>query len=105
GMGNLPRDAHFGMEAGQRAGVPGQGGGQEFNGHDLAEFEILGAIDFAHAAAAGERDEAVAAHDDLAGSEAAAADGIGAGKKRGGTGRRARRAMRWSGWMRGRAAR
>src|ERR1700739_3491972 len=104
-MGNLARDAHFGMEAGEGAGIARQGGGKEFNGYDLAELKVLGAIDFTHAAAAGEGDDAGAVSDHLAGSEAPAAEGIGARRQNRRAGRSARGARKRSGWTRRRQGR
>ena len=78
GMRDLPRDAHLRMEPRERAGVLGQAGRKKLDRHDLAELEVFGAIDFAHAAAAGECHDTIAVRDDLPGGEPAAANGIGA---------------------------
>src|SRR6266852_4375218 len=104
-MRHLPRDAHFRMEPRQRPSVLGQRGGQKFNRHNLAELQIFRAIDFAHAAAPGERNHAIAVRDDLPRREPPAANGIGTGKKTGRARRTARGAMRCTPWMRRRATR
>src|SRR5260370_15990177 len=93
------------MEPRQRPSVLGQRGGQKFNRHNLAELQIFRAIDFAHAAAPGERNHAIAVRDDLPRREPPAANSIRAGKKTGRARRTARAAMRWTPRMRRRATR
>ena len=66
--------------------VGGGGLGQEFEGDGLAEGEVGGAIDFAHAAASQQSDDAVAVGEQGAGQEAAFIDGAGGGEARGGGG-------------------
>ena len=54
-------DAHFVVEPREPAGVGGERFGQELERHRLAERQIVGAIDLAHAAAAEQADDAIAA--------------------------------------------
>ena len=63
----------------RRALVVGAGVGQELQSYGLRQREIGGAVDFAHAAAAEQRDDAIASGDQRAGNEAAF---IGAGRGR-----------------------
>src|SRR5258708_31539810 len=81
------------MARGEVVGVVGKTGWQEFNRHDLAELQIFRAINFAHAAASRESNDAIAIRDDLTRGKPAAADGIGAGKEGGRARRDARGAM------------
>jgi hypothetical protein len=60
GMGNLAGKADFGVEPLQRFFVLGKPYGQEFEGHGLAEFQVIGPVNLAHASLADERDDAVA---------------------------------------------
>ena len=71
GMRHQARHAHFAVEAFQQALVARGLLGQEFQGDGLAEREIGGAIDFAHAAAAQQRDDAIASAKQGAGKKAA----------------------------------
>ena len=48
---DLTRDAHFAMEPPQRSAVTEQMVRQELERDRLAQFQIVGAINFAHAAA------------------------------------------------------
>ena len=77
GVGDLARDADFVVEAGEGAIVGGGGFGQEFQGDGLAEREVGGAVDFAHAAAAQESGDTIAAGDDGTWQEAAFIDAAG----------------------------
>jgi len=61
-MRNLPRDAHFIAEASDRAFVPCDCRGEKLERNGLIERQVVGAIDFAHSAAAQQRDNAVAPH-------------------------------------------
>jgi hypothetical protein len=76
GMRDLSSDANFGMKARECRSILGESFGKKFYGDDLAELQIFGAIDFAHAAAARQGDNAVTFGDDLARGKAAAADGV-----------------------------
>jgi len=60
GMSHLPRDAHFVVEARQRAFVAGRRFRQELQRHRLAQRQVRGAVDFAHAAAPQQAGDAVA---------------------------------------------
>ena len=51
-MRDLPRDAHFVAEPCERALIGRPLGGKELEGHRLAQQQIVGAVDLAHAAAA-----------------------------------------------------
>ena len=70
-MGHLARDADFVIETREGAIVGGGGFGQEFQGDRLAEREIGGAVDFAHAAAAQQSRDTIAAGHDGTGQKAA----------------------------------
>jgi hypothetical protein len=54
-MGNLAGVADLGMQTRERCGVPGQLFGKKLHGDDLAEPQIFGAVNLAHAAATGQR--------------------------------------------------
>ena len=82
-MGDLAGDADFTVETLEGALVVGAGIGQELESDGLGEREIGGAVDFAHAAAAEQGDDAVASGDQGAGDEAAFIGG-GEGGERGG---------------------
>ncbi len=71
GVGNQAGDAYFAVEALKEAGVVRGFLGQELEGDGLGEHEVGGAIDFAHAAAAEQAENAVAAAEQGSGSEAA----------------------------------
>ena len=58
---DLPRHPHFGVELRQARGIAIDVGRQELQRDRLAELQIVGAIDLAHAAAAQPSDDAVAA--------------------------------------------
>jgi hypothetical protein len=47
---HLASHTYFTMETGKRGAISQQILRQEFEGHRLAKFKIVGAIDFAHAA-------------------------------------------------------
>ena len=79
GMRNLASDANFGMKSREGGGILGEDLGKKLDGDELAECQIISAVDFAHAATAGHRDNAIAIGDHLSRSETAAAQGIGAG--------------------------
>src|SRR5260370_5294108 len=78
-MRHLARDAHLVAETGESgfAGVAGRG--KEFESDRLIEDQIVGAVDFAHAAAAQEADNAIAAGEHGAGRKAAFIDTRGRG--------------------------
>ena len=61
GVRDLARHAHLAVEALQQTRVRGRFRRQEFQRHRLAQHQIGGAIDLAHAAAAQQADDAVAA--------------------------------------------
>ena len=66
GMRDPARDAHFVAEALERRSSSVCGFGQELQRDGLAQPEVVGAIDLAHAAAAQQRDHAIAFGDDQA---------------------------------------
>ena len=70
-MRNRPRTAHFGQQAITGRSVVFEFGREELQGDRLAEFQIVGAIHFAHAAAPQQRDDAVAVGENVARREAA----------------------------------
>src|ERR1017187_4877548 len=76
-MGNLACDADFGVEARQHALIGSGLFGKELDGNGLRELEVVGAVDFAHAAAAQETQNAVTVGQEGAGGEAAFVDGCG----------------------------
>ena len=71
GVGDLAGHAHFAVEPFQQTRVGRGFDGQEFERHRLAQHQVGGAIDLAHAAAAEQSDDAVAAAQQSAGDEAA----------------------------------
>ena len=77
-MGDVPRDADFGMKSREGAGVLRKRLRQEFDGDDLAELQIFGAIDLAHSSAPGECYDAITLGHDLPRYETPAPDRIGA---------------------------
>jgi len=106
GVRNLAGEADFASEAGERVGIAGERGGKKFKSDGLAEFEIFGAVDFAHAALAEWRDNAVAIGESGAGDVAGFVAEVGAGGRSGGCGRGRRDlcAISWSRrrWLDGR---
>jgi len=52
-MGDLPRRTHFRVESRERRRILRQRFGKKFDGHDLAEFQVFGPVNFTHAAPAG----------------------------------------------------
>jgi hypothetical protein len=68
-MRDLPRKAYFGVETLQRFFVPGEPYWQEFEGYGLAELQVIGPVNFAHASLADERDDAVALRQQCPGDE------------------------------------
>ena len=68
-MRDRARDAHLVVELRQARGVGVSVVGQELQRDRLFELEVVGAIDLAHAAAAEQRDDAVAAGEQRAGRE------------------------------------
>ena len=79
GMRDLARHAHLAVEAFEQPLVLGGLLGQEFQRHRLAERQVGGAIDLAHAAAAQQSDDAVAPAQQRSRDEAAF---VGAGRRR-----------------------
>ena len=77
GVRHLARDADFVVEARQGAIVGGGGLGEELQGDGLAQGQVGGAIDLAHAAASQQSGDAVARGHHGAGQEAAFIDGAG----------------------------
>jgi hypothetical protein len=73
GMGDLASDANFGMKSSEGGGVLGEDLGKKLDGDKLPECQVFGAVDFAHAAAACQGNDAVTAGDHLSRSESAAA--------------------------------
>ena len=71
GVGDLARHAHLAVESLQQPLVLGGFFGQEFQRHRLAQHQVGGAIDFAHAAAAQQADDAIPPAQQRAGDEAA----------------------------------
>src|SRR5208283_1434336 len=69
GMRDLPRHAHFRIELIAPAGVLTMFGGEKLECDPLAEFEIVCAIDLAHATAAQQQHHAIAVRDHTAGSK------------------------------------
>ena len=74
GVGDAAREAHLGVEALEPGRLGRELRRQELQGDGLAELEVVGAVDLAHAAAADEADDAVALAEDRAGREAAAVE-------------------------------
>ena len=97
------RDAHFRVKARERGRIFRHALWQKFDRDDLAQLQIFRAIHLAHAAASGERDDAIAIGDDLSGNEATAADRVGTRKRASGSGWRAWNARRRIFRNRGRA--
>jgi hypothetical protein len=71
-MRNLAGVAHFRVKRSQCRGVVLKRGGKKLEGYNIAELEILCAIDFAHAAAAEQSDDAVSFGENGAGRESSA---------------------------------
>ncbi len=69
-MRDRPRTAHFGEQAVASGGISFEIGRQELQRDGLAEPEVVGAVDLAHAAAPDQRDDAVAVGQDVARCEA-----------------------------------
>ena len=76
GVRDLPGNADFGMEASKRGSVLRKRYREEFDSDRLIKLEVFGAIDFAHAAATRQRNDAVALGDDLPWDEAAAGNWV-----------------------------
>ena len=76
-MRHLARVARFGVETFEQRGIPCKRRRKEFQGHRLAEFEVVGAVDFTHAAAHQQADdpEALGEHDPR-GKSAAVGTGV-----------------------------
>ena len=83
---DLAGEADFIFEAFEPGLVLAEEGGEELEGDGLVEGDVVGAVDLAHAAAAEEFDDAVAACDDGAGHEASGVDEAGGGGGEGGGG-------------------
>ena len=66
---HLARDAHLVVELRERCGSLGDGRRQELQRDRLAEREVVGAVDLAHAAAADQADDAVALGQQRAGGD------------------------------------
>jgi hypothetical protein len=79
-MRHLSRRANLVVQLRQPHGITGDGAGQEIEGNRLTEAQIVGAIDFAHAATAEESDDAIAAVEQRPWREAPMVDGIGRGE-------------------------
>ena len=76
-MGNMARNSDFGMKSRQGSRIFGERLGQKFEGYDLAELQIFGAIDLTHSATTCQRNDAITIRNDLPGDETSAAEGIG----------------------------
>jgi len=76
-MRDLAREAHFPMKARECGGILLETFREKFHGDGLAEFHVVSAIDFAHAAFAEKGDDAVAADERGAGDEAGVVKRIG----------------------------
>ena len=72
GVRDAARVAHLGVEALDPGRLRGELRRQELQRDGLAELQVVGAVDLAHAAAADEADDAVALGEDRPGSKAAA---------------------------------
>jgi len=71
GVGHLAGHADFGVELIAPALVFPMLGGKKFEGDSLPEFEIVGTVDFPHAAAPEQRDDAIAIRNHGAGGKPA----------------------------------
>jgi len=80
GMRDLAGDADLIVETREDAFIAGCDFREKLEGDGLAEGEVCGAIDFAHAAAAEESGDAVTAADNGSGEEAALVDGASGGE-------------------------
>ena len=76
-MRHLARDAHFADEALAADRVAREIAREKLQRDRLAEFEVVGAVHLAHAAAAEQADDAIAIGEDRAGCEAADGDCVG----------------------------
>jgi hypothetical protein len=89
-MGNLPREPNFLMESSQPVSAMHDLGRQELERDGLSKLQVFSSIDFAHAAAAQQADDAVAAGEHRAGDELRAVEcvrrrqpiGVGDGQRR-----------------------
>jgi hypothetical protein len=68
-MRNLTRRPYFPVKARERRAIGRKCFGQKLQSDGLAQFEIICAIDFAHAAASQETDDAIASGERSAGRE------------------------------------
>ena len=75
-MGDLPREPDFLVEAREPVGAMRDLVRQEFERDGLSELQVFGSIDFAHAAAAQQADDAVAAGQHRAGNELRAVERV-----------------------------
>ncbi len=75
GVGHLPGEADLVVEILQPVAIPDQVFRQKLEGDRLTEREVVGAVDFAHAALAQGGHDAIAAGEELARSETALANG------------------------------
>ena len=89
GVRDLARDAHLGVEALEAVLLRSESPRQELQRDRLAELQVVGAIDLAHAAAPEQADDPVALGEHRAGREAAGLDRIGRGQPADLRGRRA----------------
>ena len=69
-MRDLARDAHFAVESLEQPLIARGFLRQKLEGDRLTQHEVRGAIDLAHAAAAEESEDAIAAGQECAGDEA-----------------------------------
>ena len=82
-MRDLARHPHFGVELRQPRRIAVDVRRQELQRDRLAELQVVGAVDLAHAAAAEPPDDAVASAEERAGLEAAVVDRAGRGEPAG----------------------
>ena len=75
-MRNLARHAHLAMKARERGGVTQQMIGEKLERDWLREFQIVGAIDFAHAALAEQAHDAITLRQNRARHKARVVDGV-----------------------------
>lgn len=103
GMGNLARNADFGMKSRESGFILRERLGKKLDSHDLAELQIFGSVDLTHPTPAGDSHNAIALSNHLSRGKASSADGVGAAElsSSAAAGRRARRMprSRGGGWF------
>jgi hypothetical protein len=73
GMRDLAGIANFSMKAGKSRGIVLQGSGKQLESDNVAEFEILGAVNLAHAAAPQQSHDSIAFNENRSRRESAVA--------------------------------